>query len=63
MTLPEGYDEIDFDDRKKGTESSDTKSSSESTDSESATENGEDKEVVDSSPSVEEGAVAEESKS
>jgi small subunit ribosomal protein S2 len=63
VTLPEGYEEIDFDDRKKGDDVIESQTAAEKTETESSSNNEDAQNVEDSADSTTEESVAEEAKS
>jgi len=63
VTLPEGYEEIDFDDRKKGDDVIESQTTAEKTETESSSNNEDAQNVEDSADSTTEESVAEEAKS
>jgi len=63
VTLPEGYEEIDFDDRKKGDDVIESQTTAEKTETESSSNNKDAQNVEDSADSTTEESVAEEAKS
>jgi len=63
VTLPEGYEEIDFDDRKKGDDVIESPTAAEKTETESSSNNEDAQNVEDSADSTTEESVAEEAKS
>jgi len=63
VTLPEGYEEIDFDDRKKGDDVIESSTAAEKTETESSSNNEDAQNVDDTADSTTEESVAEEAKS